>query len=106
MKLLAEGRVRAIGVSNFRPNDLDKLIEQTGHVPTVNQVELHPFFNQRELRNANEKYGIITQAWLAIFDFTLTSEEVQAINALDIGPRGGPGPEQVSPHTFPVTIQD
>jgi diketogulonate reductase-like aldo/keto reductase len=42
MKLLAEGRVRAIGVSNFRPNDLDKLIEQTGHVPTVNQVELHP----------------------------------------------------------------
>ena len=66
MKLLAEGRVRAIGVCNFRANDLDKLIEQTGHVPAVNQVELHPFFNQGELRKADRKYGIITQAWSPI----------------------------------------
>jgi hypothetical protein len=41
-----------------------------------------------------------------IFDFALTSEEVQAINALDIGKRGGPDPEQVNPQTFPITIQD
>jgi len=66
MKLLADGRVRAIGVCNFRANDLDKLIEQTGHTPAVNQVELHPFFNQRELRKADEKRGIITQAWSPI----------------------------------------
>ena len=66
IKLLAEGRVRAIGVCNFRANDLDKLIEQTGHTPAVNQVELHPFFNQRELRKADKTHGIITQAWSPI----------------------------------------
>jgi diketogulonate reductase-like aldo/keto reductase len=172
IKLLADGRVRAIGVCNFRANDLDKLIEQTGHIPAVNQVELHPFFNQHELRKADEKRGIITQAWspiggvkrygakastegaqdpllhptvvllskkygktpaqiilrwqielgtspipksvrseriaenIDIFDFALTSEEVQAINALDTGERGGPDPEQVNPQTFSITIQD
>jgi diketogulonate reductase-like aldo/keto reductase len=41
-----------------------------------------------------------------IFDFALTSEEVQAINALDFGKRGGPDPEQVNPQTFPITNQD
>jgi diketogulonate reductase-like aldo/keto reductase len=173
MKLLAEGRVRAIGVSNFTPSHLDKLIEQTGHIPAVNQVELHPFLNQRELREANTKYGTITQAWspiggvnrygqkaaasnevndplshptvallakkygktsaqiilrwqielgnspipksvrseriaenIDIFDFALTSEDVQAINALDTGERGGPDPEQVTPQTLPITISD
>lgn len=66
MKLLAEGRVRAIGVCNFRPVDLDTLIDNAGHVPAVNQVELHPFFNQPEIRHANNKHGIITQAWSPI----------------------------------------
>jgi diketogulonate reductase-like aldo/keto reductase len=66
MKLLAEGRARAIGGCNFRANDLNRLVEQTGHVPAVNQVELHPFFNQPDLRKADEKHGIITQAWSRI----------------------------------------
>jgi diketogulonate reductase-like aldo/keto reductase len=66
MQLLAEDRARAIGVCNFRAYDLDRLVEQTGHVPAVNQVELHPFFNQPELRKADEKHGIITQAWSPI----------------------------------------
>src|SRR3954453_1628010 len=46
-KLLADGRVRAIGVSNFSPNDLENLIARTSVLPAVNQVELHPFFTQR-----------------------------------------------------------
>jgi diketogulonate reductase-like aldo/keto reductase len=62
-KLLAEGRVRAIGVANFAPKHLEKLIERTGVVPAVDQVELHPVFSQRELRETNSKLGIITQAW-------------------------------------------
>ena len=66
MKLLADGRVRAIGVCNFSSNDLNKLIEQTDHTPAVNQVELHPFFSQRELRDANQRHGIVTQAWSPI----------------------------------------
>ncbi|MGW7695124.1 aldo/keto reductase [Streptomyces asiaticus] len=62
-KLLADGRVRAIGVSNFSPERLDDLIERTDVVPAVNQVELHPYFIQRELREAHTGLGIVTQAW-------------------------------------------
>ncbi|MFL6675797.1 MAG: aldo/keto reductase [Massilia sp.] len=65
-RLLAEGRVRAIGVCNFSPKDLDALIAQTDVVPSVNQVELHPFFSQPALRDANRQHGIITQAWSPI----------------------------------------
>ena len=60
-KLLAEGRTRAIGVSkNFRPTHLKNLLERTEVVPAVNQVELHPFFLQQELRETHGRLGIIT----------------------------------------------
>jgi diketogulonate reductase-like aldo/keto reductase len=62
-KLHADGRVRAIGVSNFSPQHLDDLIAHTEVVPAVNQVELHPFFNQRELRAAHARLGVVTQSW-------------------------------------------
>jgi diketogulonate reductase-like aldo/keto reductase len=62
-RLLAEGRVRAIGVSNFSPKHLEELIARTEVVPAVNQVELHPFFTQRELREAHSRLGIVTQSW-------------------------------------------
>jgi diketogulonate reductase-like aldo/keto reductase len=63
-KLVAEGRrLRTIGVSNFSPKHLDALIERTGVVLAVNQVELHPFFIQRELRETNSRLGIVTQSW-------------------------------------------
>jgi 2,5-diketo-D-gluconate reductase A len=61
-RVLAEGRVRAIGVSNFGPRHLKTLVERTGVVPAVNQVELHPSFTQRELREANARLGIVTQS--------------------------------------------
>ncbi|QWT22031.1 aldo/keto reductase [Bacillus sp. NP157] len=64
--IMAEGRIRAIGVCNFRPLDLDLLVRETGHVPAVNQVELHPLFNQPDVRAANERLGIVTQAWSPI----------------------------------------
>jgi diketogulonate reductase-like aldo/keto reductase len=65
-KLLADGRVRAIGVSNFSPAHLDRLRERTGVVPAVNQVELHPFFTQQPVCDANERLDIVTQAWSPI----------------------------------------
>jgi diketogulonate reductase-like aldo/keto reductase len=65
-RLLAEGRVRAIGVCNFSPKHLDDLIARTAVVPAVNQVELHPFFIQKELREAHARLGIVTQAWSPI----------------------------------------
>jgi diketogulonate reductase-like aldo/keto reductase len=61
--LLADGRVRAIGVSNFSAKHLADLISHTIVVPAVNQVELHPFFIQRELRETHARLGIATQAW-------------------------------------------
>jgi diketogulonate reductase-like aldo/keto reductase len=64
--LLAERRVRAIGVCNFTERHLQELRKASEIVPAVNQVELHPFCSQRELRAANARLGIITQAWSPI----------------------------------------
>lgn len=61
--LYHQGRVRAIGVSNFEPEHLRRLLEATGVVPAVNQVELHPWLAQRELRALHAELGIATQAW-------------------------------------------
>jgi diketogulonate reductase-like aldo/keto reductase len=62
-RLLADGRVRAIGVCNFTAAHLKTLVDRSEIVPAVNQVELHPFFIQRELREAHRSLGIITQSW-------------------------------------------
>ncbi|WP_350280523.1 aldo/keto reductase [Kribbella sp. HUAS MG21] len=59
-KLYAEGRVRAIGVSNFQPDHLDRL---TGVTPAVNQVELHPYLQQADVRAYDSDFGIRTEAW-------------------------------------------
>jgi diketogulonate reductase-like aldo/keto reductase len=61
--LLDDGRVRAIGVSNFMPDVLDRLLEQSSVVPAVNQVEVHPYFTQPEVQKANAAHAILTQAW-------------------------------------------
>jgi diketogulonate reductase-like aldo/keto reductase len=65
-RLLAEGRVRAIGVSNFSPAHLERLIAASEVVPAVNQIELHPFFTQQALRAVHARLGIATQAWSPI----------------------------------------
>lgn len=65
-RLLAEQRVRAIGVCNFKPRHLQDLIARAKVIPAVNQVELHPMFNQDEVRDANASHGIMTQSWSPI----------------------------------------
>ncbi|GAA5051557.1 diketogulonate reductase-like aldo/keto reductase [Thermocatellispora tengchongensis] len=65
-KLLADGGVRAIGVSNFTADHLKTLLERTEIVPAVNQIELHPYFTQRDMRQAHVEHGILTQAWSPI----------------------------------------
>ncbi|MEU1216692.1 aldo/keto reductase [Streptomyces sp. NPDC005790] len=62
-RLLADGRVRAIGVSNQTPKELDELISRTDIVPTVNQIQVHPYYSQSEWRRANDRHGILTQSW-------------------------------------------
>ena len=60
------GRTRSIGVSNFQPAHLDRIIEETGVVPVVNQVEVHPFLANEEMRAANRRHGVLTEAWSPI----------------------------------------
>lgn len=161
-RLYTDGKVRAIGISNFMPTHLTTLLAETEIVPAVNQVEVHPFFTQPDVQAANDAAGIITQAWspiggitsyrgegttstfndptileiaerhgksgaqvmlrwhlqqgrsaipksvklariaenFDIFDFTLTEAEMQSIDALDRGVRGGPEPESITLEAF------
>ncbi|MGH3514774.1 MAG: aldo/keto reductase [Pseudonocardiaceae bacterium] len=77
-KLAADGRVRAIGVSNFTVEHLRRLFAETGTVPAVNQIELHPHFQQTALRAEHAAHGIATEAWsplgqgAALSDATIT----------------------------------
>ncbi|WP_018763311.1 aldo/keto reductase [Arthrobacter sp. 135MFCol5.1] len=169
-QLLADGKVRSIGVSNFMPHHLTALREQTHVVPAVNQVELHPYFTQPAVQRANTELGIVTQAWspiggitfypgwgenrasvlddttigriaeahaktpaqvmlrwhlqqgrsvipkstnaqriaqnIDVFDFTLSDAELDAIDALDRGVRGGPDPDDVDPSTWDLEIPE
>jgi diketogulonate reductase-like aldo/keto reductase len=160
-RLLADGKVRAIGVSNFMPEHLADLLKATSVVPAVNQVELHPYFTQPAVQQADTDHGILTQAWspiggitfyrgtgksalqdpaiLAIardhgktaaqvmlrwhlqrgrsvipksvrperiaenfdvFDFELTASELDTLDALDTGVRGGPEPASMTLEKF------
>ncbi|WP_210530315.1 aldo/keto reductase [Rubellimicrobium arenae] len=63
IRLRDEGRVTSIGVSNFLPDHLDRLVGETGVVPVLNQIELHPELPQAELRQKHAELGIVTQSW-------------------------------------------
>jgi diketogulonate reductase-like aldo/keto reductase len=69
-KLLADGQVRAIGVSNFMVELLGRLLAETSVVPAVNQIEVHPYFQQRALQKLHQEHGILTQAWSPIGGIT------------------------------------
>ena len=167
--LLADGRVRAIGVSNFMPEHLRALLKQATVVPAVNQVEVHPYFAQPAVQAADAAHGVLTQAWSPIggitsyrgtstsastfddpaiasiaaahgktpaqvmirwhlqegrsaipksvrperiaenfdvFDFQLTTAELKALDALDTGVRGGPGPDDITIETYGLAIPE
>ena len=63
LKIKEDGLAKSIGVSNFTPAQLQRIIDETGVTPTVNQVELHPHLQQTELREFHAKHGIVTEAW-------------------------------------------
>ena len=168
-RLLAEGRVRAIGVSNMSVAHLATFLPQVDVVPAVNQVEVHPYYGQPALLARHAELGIVTQAWsplggvyvyrpgeepknalrdpvvagiaeahgrtpaqvllrwhidrgrsaipksvrperiaenLDVFAFTLSAEDLAAIDALDTGVRGGPDQDAVDFRTFNRTIPE
>jgi len=69
-KLLADGKVRAIFVSNFMPGPLQRLLAAASVVPAVNQIEVHPYFQQTALQHLHAEHGILTQAWSPIGGIT------------------------------------
>ncbi|MFW7268038.1 aldo/keto reductase [Gluconacetobacter sp. Hr-1-5] len=89
--LQKDGRVKSIGVSNFPAEDLDCVIEATGVVPAVNQIELHPRFQQHALRAFHEKHGIRTESWSPLGQGQVLEDPVIA----KIGRRYGKTPAQV-----------
>jgi 2,5-diketo-D-gluconate reductase A len=168
-RLLAEGRVRAIGVANFKPDHLRALVAETDVVPAVNQIELHPNFQQPEQVSLHRELGILTQAWspiggvygwagengavpplrnetilaiaqahgktpaqvilrwhlqqgrsaipksvrperivenIAVFDFELTPDDLQAIALIDTGQRGAIDPDDATPEVIDLTIDE
>ncbi|WP_280496575.1 aldo/keto reductase [Nocardia asiatica] len=77
-KIQSEGLARSIGVSNFPIPQLERLITETGTVPAVNQVELHPWLPQTELREFDTRHGIATQAWSPLGHGRLVTDPVVA----------------------------
>jgi 2,5-diketo-D-gluconate reductase A len=65
-ELQQEGKTRSIGVSNFQPDHLDTIVAKSGVIPVVNQVEVHPFFANEDVRAANARHGTLTEAWAPI----------------------------------------
>ena len=76
IQLQRDGRVRSIGVSNFQPAHLNRLIEETGVTPAVNQIELHPQFQQTALKAFHAQRGIVTEAWSPLGQGTLLQNPV------------------------------
>ncbi|GAA5100391.1 aldo/keto reductase [Microbacterium yannicii] len=97
--LLSDGRVRSIGVSNFMPEHLSDLLEHTEVVPAVNQIEVHPYFQQKQLQTLDRERGILTQAWSPIGGITSYRESSRRSFdepvLLSIGERYGKSAAQV-----------
>ena len=146
-EIARSGRCRAIGVSNFQPKHLQRLADETDTTPAVNQIEIHPYFAQSDVRKANADLGVATEAWspiaqgdvlgdetlediggthsksapqvalrwhlqrgdiifpktvkrermeqnFALFDFSLSDEEMARVDGLDRGERKGPHPDE------------
>jgi 2,5-diketo-D-gluconate reductase A len=83
LRLREEGRVRAVGTCNFHVPHLRRLLDETGELPAINQVELHPYLQQQELRDFHQAHGVLTEAWspLASGGDVLTDETVARVAA-------------------------
>ena len=79
IKLRDEGRAKSIGVSNFTVPTLQRLMDETGVTPVLNQIELHPRFQQRELRDFHAEHGIATQSWSPLGRGAFADPKIQEI---------------------------
>lgn len=89
VQLHRDGRARSIGTSNFTEEHIDRIADATGMLPAVNQVEMHPYFPQVELRAFHREHGIVTEAWSPLGKGTALLEEPVVRSAaarLDVTP--------------------
>jgi 2,5-diketo-D-gluconate reductase A len=91
IRLREEGRARSIGVSNFHDAHLRKIIDETGVIPAINQIELHPWLPQSELRDIDARLGIRTEAWSPLGSGRLIDDPVIA----EVSAKHGKSPAQV-----------
>jgi 2,5-diketo-D-gluconate reductase A len=91
VELREQGLARSIGVSNFNPSHLERIVDETGVVPALNQVELHPLFQQRDLRAFHAARGIVTQSWSPLAKGKLLDNDT----ILRIARKHGKSPAQV-----------
>jgi 2,5-diketo-D-gluconate reductase A len=90
-EFVQDGRARSVGVSNFQPDHLDRIVEETGVVPAVNQIEVHPYFTNEATRAATLGHGAAVEAWSPIARGDVLDDPVVA----GIGGRHGKTPSQV-----------
>ena len=91
IRLREEGRAKSIGVSNFKIPHMRRLMDESGVAPVLNQIELHPRFQQKELRAFHAKHGIATESWSPLGKGALMADETLA----GIGRKYGKTPAQV-----------
>jgi 2,5-diketo-D-gluconate reductase A len=75
-EFVADGRATSIGVSNFQPDHLRRIVDETGVVPAVNQIEVHPYFGNEAARAASHEHGIAVEAWSPIAQGAVLDDEV------------------------------
>ena len=91
-RILASGGARAIGVSNFQPHHLQRVLDEADVVPAVNQIEVHPYLSQDEVRTFGADHGIVTEAWSPIAQGAVLDDPV----IVEIGQRLRRTPAQVT----------
>lgn len=91
IRLLEEGKARSIGVSNFEGTYIDDLIRETGVTPAINQIQLHPRFQQKQMRAKHDTLGVVTESWSPLGQGQLLSDPVIG----EIAARHGKSPAQV-----------
>ena len=91
IRLSEEGRARSIGVSNFHEAHLRKIIDETGVIPAINQIELHPWLPQTHMRDIDARLGIKTEAWSPLGSGRLIDDPVIA----EVAAKHGKSPAQV-----------
>ena len=91
-EFVGDGRARSVGVSNFQPAHLTRVIDETGVIPAVNQIEVHPFFTNEAARTAAHEHNVVVEAWSPIAQGKVNAEkELSAI-----GGNYGKSPAQVT----------